>query len=78
MAKGFGKPPGMPKMTSMPAMPKMAKQPALPKALSMAAAKAVPIARVTVIKPPAAPKAPKAPKAPAMFTSGPMKGLGKR
>jgi hypothetical protein len=71
MAKGFGKPPGMAKMTSMPAMPKMAKQPALPKALSMAAAKAVPIARVTVIKPPKAPKAP-------TFTSGPMKGLSKR
>jgi len=54
----------------MPKMPKQAplpKQAALPKALSLAAAKA-PVAKVTVVK---------LPKASKMFTSGPMKGLGK-
>ena len=66
-AGGFPAPP-LPKQAKQPAM---AKQAPLPKALSLAAAKA-PIAKVTVVK------LPKVSKAPAVFTSGPMKGLGKR
>jgi len=67
MAKGVGgfKPPMLaPKMPKQAPLPKQA---ALPKALSLAAAKA-PIAKVTVVR---------LPKAPKVFTSGPMKGLGK-
>jgi hypothetical protein len=65
MAKGVGgfKPPMLaPKMPKQAPLPK---QQALPKALSVAAAKA-PVAKVT-----------KAAKLPKVFTSGPMKGLGK-
>jgi len=62
---GFMKPrPAAPKMPKQASLPK---QQALPKALSIAAAKA-PTVKVTAVK---------LPKAPKLFTSGPMKGLGK-